>query len=357
MSIHHTYRAMHTEKDIRYILFNSYMAIIVVLGIVFAGINAWNQRPVENILTGIVISIFSLVLYIASKRYGKFAFARIVFLSVITFLYIPFGYWTSPGSQSAVIYIFIFSVFVLSFIAVKTWEFIFPILVVVETVFLLYTEIMFPDHYYQYTDISYRIFDLSINFTVTTIAIILTLAYVTRRFNTHSDEMYRVSVTDGLTGLYNRRFFTDFIRAEYNRATRTNEPFSMVILDLNNFKRINDEYGHPVGDQVLKDIASILTDNIRDYDIATRAGGDEFVLILPATDKEKAALMVERISKDLNAYCRAYSVVELSVAFGIEDSRDKSIEELYRISDQKLYAMKSHQKHDLTHQKHDLTHK
>lgn len=344
MSVLQTVKALKTEKDIRFLLFNSYLVIIAVLGIIFGVINAINKRPMVNVATGFIVSAICIGLFVVSKFLGKFMIARIIFLSFITFVYIPFGYWSSPGSQSAMMYLVIFTIFVLSFVAVHPLEYFFPIVVVIESILLLRTELIYTDHYYVYSDINYRIFDLSLNFAVVGIAIILTVAFVTRRFGTHSDELYKVSITDGLTGLYNRRYFSDFVRAEYNRATRMNEPFSMVILDLNNFKKVNDRYGHPVGDEVLQSIADILMNNIRDYDIAARTGGDEFVIILPATSKDKAYQIVVRIAEKLEASFEQYKEVELSVAFGIEDSQGKSLDELYRISDQKLYSMKSKQK-------------
>lgn len=347
MSVLQTVKALKTEKDIRFLLFNSYLLIIATLGIVFGLINAFNSRPFVNVATGFVVSAICVALFVLSKILGKFMIARIVFLSFITFVYIPFGYWSSPGSQSAMMYLVIFTVFVLSFVAVNRVEYMFPLIVVVETIFLLRTELVFPDHYYIYADKSYRIFDLSMNFAVIGIAIILTVAFVVRRFGTHSDELYRVSITDGLTGLYNRRYFSDFVKAEYNRATRMKEPFSMVILDLNNFKKVNDVYGHPIGDEVLQAIADILMNNIRDYDIAARTGGDEFIIILPATSKDKAYQIIIRIAEKLEKYFEKYKDIGLSVAFGIEDSQDKSLDELYRISDQKLYRMKSKQKENL----------
>ena len=103
-----------------------------------------------------------------------------------------------------------------------------------------------------------------------------------------------MSVTDELTRLYNRRHFFETLEVEMNRATRTNHPFSLVMLDLDGFKEYNDKYGHTNGDAVLQTISQMLKSSIRKSDMAFRYGGDEFALILPLADAEKAKKIVQR---------------------------------------------------------------
>src|SRR5580693_663457 len=96
------------------------------------------------------------------------------------------------------------------------------------------------------------------------------------------------AVTDPLTGLYNRRLFTESFEKELNRARRYGLPLSIVILDLHRFKEVNDKYGHPRGDDVLRAAASTLQKALRTSDSAFRIGGDEFALLLPQTDASQA---------------------------------------------------------------------
>jgi diguanylate cyclase (GGDEF)-like protein/PAS domain S-box-containing protein/putative nucleotidyltransferase with HDIG domain len=104
----------------------------------------------------------------------------------------------------------------------------------------------------------------------------------------------KMSVTDELTGLYNRRYFFEMLDVEINRAGRTKNPFSLVMLDLDGFKEYNDKYGHSNGDAVLETFSRILKSSIRKSDMAFRYGGDEFALILPSADAEKAKKIVQR---------------------------------------------------------------
>jgi diguanylate cyclase (GGDEF)-like protein len=103
------------------------------------------------------------------------------------------------------------------------------------------------------------------------------------------------SFLDSLTGLYNYRFLRDFIQKESKRASRHGEMFSVILIDIDDFKSINDRYGHPVGDMVLQHTAKLILDTLRQEDIPIRYGGDEFMIILPETDLEGAKRCADRL--------------------------------------------------------------
>lgn len=344
MSILQTMYSNKIDRDIRFVLFNAYVVITALLSLIFMFIHIINRRPLSNILTAAFIFLISGAWYLLSNRWGKYVIARRSYLIFMTFIYVPFGYWTSPGSTSAMLYLVILVIFMLSFVAVDRWEYLFPLIVLIEAVVLMQTEIWFADHYYVYTDTAYRIWDITTNYVVIVMAVMGTIHYVMRQFKKHNDQLYTLSITDGLTGLYNRRYFGDFVTTEYNRAVRTEEPFSLVFIDLNNFKRINDIYGHLEGDKVLKDIAEIIIHNIRNYDIAARYGGDEFIIILPKTDEISARHNIERMNEMFADYSRKYTDTDFSVGFGVADSKGKSLDEIFRLADDSLYQKKSEQK-------------
>lgn len=107
-------------------------------------------------------------------------------------------------------------------------------------------------------------------------------------------------VVDGLTQVYNHRYFHKRVDVEYKRAQRYNFPITLFMLDIDNFKKFNDTYGHPKGDQVLKTAALTLIKNLRSVDIVARYGGDEFAVILPETDERGARVVAERIRKEIS---------------------------------------------------------
>ncbi len=118
-----------------------------------------------------------------------------------------------------------------------------------------------------------------------------------RQLQKERQSFENLAFTDPLTGLYNRRMFLEIAKKNINEAKRYNEPLSLIMLDIDHFKRINDTYGHDIGDVVLKFLASILKNNVRASDIIARWGGEEFIILLPKTELKQAYKVAEKIRK------------------------------------------------------------
>lgn len=332
------------QNDIRHVLFQSYLIISMVLATLFGLINWFNKRPFVNVLTGFIVAGIILVIYLLSRKKSLYMMSRIMFLVFFSCLYVPLSYFTTPGTQSAMPYLLILVIFIVAVVAVKPWEYVFSVLIIVESIILFRFEISHPEWFDVYTDATYRINDLSINFVTVTLAILLTIIYIMKRYDDHNKMLYDISITDALTGLYNRRYFYEFAEMEYNRSTREQLVFSIVFIDINNFKRVNDELGHQEGDQVLKNIGHILLDNVRSYDIAARYGGDEFIMILPETDISEAQKYVERMEVKLKSCLSQYQDLEIEAGFGVTDSQGKSLDEIISMADKLLYSDKNSRK-------------
>lgn len=136
----------------------------------------------------------------------------------------------------------------------------------------------------------------------------------------------KMAITDSLTGLYVRRYFTGRLDEELGRFARHGLKFSFLMLDIDDFKKVNDTYGHLVGDVVLKDISRIIKENIREIDLACRYGGEEFAMMLPETLKEGAWVVAERIRKRVEEHIfRAYDErLKLTVSLGVASYPDDS---------------------------------
>lgn len=160
------------------------------------------------------------------------------------------------------------------------------------------------------------------------------------------EELRQLAITDGLTGLYNYRYFKEQLLQELKRAQRHSLNISVVMIDIDHFKQYNDKNGHPAGDVVLKDIARLLRDNIRNIDLAARYGGEEFSLILIETDKPSAKIVSEKIRKLVEDYGFAYESSQpdgkLTISTGVatfpEDGED--FDTLVSKADQRLYRAK-----------------
>jgi two-component system cell cycle response regulator len=117
-------------------------------------------------------------------------------------------------------------------------------------------------------------------------------------------ELERLSITDGLTGLFNRRYFQYRLEQEVERCRRHGDTVALMLIDLDHFKKVNDRYGHPAGDAVLRAAAEILTRELRRVDVCTRWGGEEFAVILPDTGRPGAAVVADRVLRALRAGLR-----------------------------------------------------
>jgi diguanylate cyclase (GGDEF)-like protein len=152
------------------------------------------------------------------------------------------------------------------------------------------------------------------------------------------------ALVDGLTGLANRRLCTAALEKELARAERFGEPLALVLADLDDFKSINDRFGHPTGDEVLRAFADLLQASVREIDLAGRWGGEEFVLLLPETDLEGGAKLAERIRQTLAEHEFAgpdAATFRVSASFGVAAFPDApSEDQLVSAADAALYDAK-----------------
>jgi diguanylate cyclase (GGDEF)-like protein len=159
-----------------------------------------------------------------------------------------------------------------------------------------------------------------------------------------SAEVQRLAITDGLTGLYNRRYFFTAAQYELERARRYQRPLSAIMLDLDHFKRINDTYGHASGDLVLKAVADYCRKNLRATDLLGRYGGEEFVVLLPETAQDGAQEVAERLCNGIAqlAIDTLHGVLAITASLGIAalDSASPDLDKLLDWADQALYAAK-----------------
>jgi diguanylate cyclase (GGDEF)-like protein len=109
------------------------------------------------------------------------------------------------------------------------------------------------------------------------------------------EQIKNLSIRDPLTGIFNRRYLNEIITTEMDRASRLRHPLSLVLIDIDYFKKVNDQYGHPMGDQVLHDLAQVFGSMMRQYDTLTRYGGEEFLILMPETGKKEAMTLAERL--------------------------------------------------------------
>jgi diguanylate cyclase (GGDEF)-like protein len=153
-------------------------------------------------------------------------------------------------------------------------------------------------------------------------------------------EVQRLAVTDPVTGLYNRHKLNEFLDLEVERARRYGRPLSLIMLDLDGMKQINDTFGHPVGDEALRRVAQAVRSQVRRVDLPTRYGGDEFMIVLPEASAAEAQAIRERIEAEVER--ASFDGVRLSASAGVTQWQPafNTVEDFVRSVDQSLYRDK-----------------
>jgi diguanylate cyclase (GGDEF)-like protein len=189
-------------------------------------------------------------------------------------------------------------------------------------------------------------------------SMVVSLAEARERFHEYERELVNLATTDVLTGIYNRRHFLDVAAHQMEQARRYGRPLSLVLLDIDHFKKVNDTYGHAVGDEVIRHVARIAKNSLRKTDIFARYGGEEFIVLMPETTSGAAFFVSER-TRGLIAASPAESGDEkimTTISFGISAFEKNSLEtageettgeetagleQLINQADQALYASKN----------------
>ncbi len=171
---------------------------------------------------------------------------------------------------------------------------------------------------------------------------------VSKWVNYNNERQQELSIqanTDELTNILNRRSFTRFIQYEFKKAQTRSQPFALIILDIDHFKNINDQYGHQVGDKILQSLAQIMQSSFRQADQVSRWGGEEFAILLPQTTLHNANTVAEKLRKTIESsvYKHKAQHIKYTISLGVSEflSSDDSFEAVIKRADDALYQAKN----------------
>ena len=163
--------------------------------------------------------------------------------------------------------------------------------------------------------------------------------------NAYHEEIYRLTTVDGLTQIFNKRYFMETLEREAGRAQRYRRDLSLILFDIDHFKKINDTNGHLAGDSVLKQLASAVKVKIRREDTLARFGGEEFAILLPEVDRDKAVFTAEKIRKlvERTSFHFEDTKIPVTISLGVEmlTADDGDSAELIKHADERLYEAKN----------------
>jgi len=161
----------------------------------------------------------------------------------------------------------------------------------------------------------------------------------------YHEEIYRLTIIDALTGIHNKRYLLEFLDRELARSARYHRPLSLVMLDIDRFKLINDELGHLAGDFTLRELVSLVKEAIRKEELFARYGGEEFIVVLPETNREGALQMAERLRQLVEGHNFKYEErhYKITISLGLvatEGEETLTPNDLIKQADEKLYQAK-----------------
>lgn len=270
--------------------------------------------------------------------FSKLSHQNIIIFCIVQVLFI--GWLDCVTNDYALIILYLFPVFLTSWFAGTSIGFLFCILSIAAR---LAADFWSGSVFYRYPAVYYWNI-------ITEFAVLLLMSLLFSILKNTLDADKRRSKIDPLTGALNRSSFFEQAEHELNRARRHHRFFSVIYLDIDNFKKINEQFGYQTGDELLVVLASVLENSIRNYESLSRFSGDEFILLMPEADEEAALSYLSKIRSELKQAIKSKNWdAEISMCALVYLTAPNSVDEILRTADEIMYSVKKSEKSSMLH--------
>lgn len=338
------------ESKIRIVRYNLNSLLIgsFILAILTGFFYIFFFSSIINSFLGFLSAFFIFVLIRLNRKEKNHLIVTRILIIFLDFVLLPLAWLTTYGSKGPMIFYSTIFIIISSLLLTSWKENIFLAFIVLEVSLLWVFEpnlsslIIFLSGNYKVEE------NLLLHYLLA--CLILCTIMISNNKNTKSVEssLNKLSMIDPLTKLYNRRYLMKSLNSLHNEYIRTSNKYIVIILDIDNLKKLNDTYGHVIGDRVLKTMGNIILSNTRSYDISVRYGGDEFVIVLPNAEIKDKDNVISRIEDAFNLYSIEYKNIQLGLSYGFSDNNMLSVHEIIHEADQNLYKMKVKKKTKIT---------
>lgn len=307
-----------------------------------------------SILSGITNTLLNKGLFGIILQWSYIIFCTIMFFVIprirlslqkpnllfITFIYIPFLYFQTAGYDGTALLFAQLGLFLLCIVFSGRKRIIIVVLNITDYLICIIISYRYPQTIIPHGSPEAMLIDLVMAVFLSFTGLSILTIYISKVFTDNSNTLAELSIRDALTGIYNRRFMTDFLQRELDTAAQTGKEIHVMMIDIDHFKQVNDTYGHGFGDHVLLACVQAIQSVLRKCDVIARYGGEEFVVILLCQMPEKAVDIAERIRQAISSLRFRYDVT-ITVSIGIVKSQPgDTTEGILNRADQCMYKAK-----------------
>jgi diguanylate cyclase (GGDEF)-like protein len=349
--------SLREQLTVIFLLSGTFMAATGFIVDYFAGINFLLMIP----------HIFVVFGCLSTPLLGKKNIERntIILVFFVAIVYFPFLFFTCNGNKGVAPFLFLMVMIYFAFFFERAKFVVTYIGLIIYYVAIMYIGETMPQYVRQYEDPSQLFMDkllgvILVSFALSIISHITFARYREQENKTHelllelekrNNELLSLSKIDKLTNVYNRYYFYEIFEKEFQLSEEKNEKFSILMVDIDHFKKINDTYGHLYGDKILTLVANTIKENVREHDIVARYGGEEFVVLVKDNDEESGIQVAERVRMSIENI-KHQDEKSVTISIGVSSNEEgKTLQEIIAVADLRLYQAKNNGRNQICGEK------